>query len=559
MCPAAAVVDRPQLPDLESWRRSRGDLAEPDFSYWRRERVKVLTQALSSPLEEQKFRDRCAADILYWVTYTAWTKEPRRPPGKQVIPLIPWGFQAKILVYLAQLILHAANDPYFKANVVLEKARDMAGTVTVLLVAEWLWQFHGMSFVIGSKDKDSVDTINNLDTPFEKIRFNLERQPHCLLPKGFDMGDAEQYKKRHIGNSNVGQITGEAPSATFSRKSRAICAIFDEFAFWDKDPDASWSSAFETVRVRIAISTPNGPNNLFANLVSGDAGEEVDLFTLYWWLHPYKSRGLEFVGGKPTSEWYRVQLRTGSAQTVAREIDLNYESSIKGELFEVYKGQHRVNGLKPEPGTIIWRCWDPGNWRGVVWAQLDRYNRILFLKELAAENMELGAFADAVLAISSQKFPGFKFMDIGDPAGTYVSSEKKDHQNAEYNRLRRDKQIFVESAFISQIPTQIRTDISLELLIDKMVEQNRITATPGLLIDPKECRLLDRGFSGKVRRVVTKDGTVLDEIEKPPPYGEVVDCARYLAIKFFYRRGNSKGSIKIKKEPKKWTRSRKHA
>lgn len=555
-----ALAEPPQLIDLEQWRRSRGDLTEPDLNQWRKIRGAKFAACLAqTPALDQwnnpvvdkygkpvleswdRFRDQCASDIVYWVKMTCWGKDPRRPPGKQIVPLIPWEFQEKLLRYIADLILYAAHHDYAKFNLVIEKARDMAGTVTVLLVFQWLWQFHGMSFIVGSRDKPSVDSKNNLDTPFGKLRFNIEKQPYALLPKGFDKTDREQYKTAHIGNDEVGIITGEAPGENFGRKSRAIAALFDEFAFWTDAPKASWGACFETVRIRIAVSTPNGPNNYYASLVKRLEDEDRILITLYWWLHPAKSKGLRWIGGKPTSDWYEEQKRKGNKRELAKEVDLDYNESTEGWIFHMYLGQHRFRELLPDENATLWRSWDLGDTSCVLFCQSDRFNRALFLKELIVEGYTITEIADMVADITNTLFYGLRVADIGDPQGWHNNTTNKIIRgDTEYSRLKREKQIIIESKFFADIPTQLRTYESIDTLIGKMEEQNRQTGTAGLLVDNENCPTLDAAFREMYRWATDKNGKVIEGnfgnklYEPNHPYEDVVDAARIFAIKHYY-------------------------
>ncbi len=248
----------------------------------------------------------------------------------EIMPMMPYEFQEVEWRALEGIIEECLKPNSFKAfNYVAEKSRDMTWSWTMCMLSLHRWQFRNSSILIGSRKEDEVDTSGDMDTPFEKIRFQLLRQPDFLVPRGFDW--RKHSKHMHLINPNGGEITGESANPNFGRGGRKLFVWFDEFAFWDHDY-AAWRSCSQTTNLRIAVSTPNGPNNKFARLRHGEEQENVIVRTSPWYLHPLKSQGLEMWNGKYTSPWYREQKSRMSAEDMAREIDISYASSKDGCL-----------------------------------------------------------------------------------------------------------------------------------------------------------------------------------------------------------------------------------
>lgn len=195
-------------------------------------------------------------------------------------------------------------------------------TWCVLLAFTWYWQFHGegYDFLCGSRKEQYIDGIGNMDTLMEKIRFLIRNQPKFLRPTNFDWKRDSNYMKI-VNPESKATITGEATNANFSRSGRRRAIFFDEFAFWETDQEA-WRASADSTNCRIVVSTPYGFNNQFAKLRHSGS---IDVRSLHWTLHPEKDQA-----------WYdnECKRRNYDAVEIAQELDINYEGSEEGILFE---------------------------------------------------------------------------------------------------------------------------------------------------------------------------------------------------------------------------------
>jgi hypothetical protein len=469
----------------------------------------------------------CAEDILYWIKMFCFILEPRALGDERDIPYFPYYFQEDEFRFLVDVIRRCASAHGPKENIIEEKSRDMGISWIVTHVFLWFFLFHAGSFLIGSRKEEEVDRTGDMDTPFQKMKYQLLlHQKFCpfLLPEGWDF-------RKHTGNMSLrnpmgGQIVGESANPDFGRGGRNMAILYDEFAKWEYAAEA-WRAGSGTTRVRIAVSTPHGDVDKFARLRFGLDGEVI-VRTHHWTMHPEKAKDLEIVNGKPTSSWYREECRTSNPDDIAKEVDISYAVSIQGRVFDTYGFGNQKKGLKPVHNSRIIRAWDPGLHFYVLFGQVDGYGRFLFLKEYYAKSAHLDDVVRSVLDISARYFGDYEFEDCGDPYGS--RRQVSQQQEPEYGVLQRDYGIRVESAYMDRIPTKDRVTARIQLLQRKMTEGVGITDTLSLLVDPDECPILDRAFGGEYRRKIDTFGGVIDQIDEVHPSEDAVDCAGMLGL-----------------------------
>jgi hypothetical protein len=535
---------------------------KPDLDWWEKERERLLKECLRSPKVKQAFIEECREDPLFWMRYTAWAYDPRKSARSIEEPFIPWEFQEETITHLVASLQRAQVDDLFLENIVIDKARDMGASFCVLYVFQWFWQFHGSSFIIGSRKEEEVDKIGDMDTPFEKLRFNIIRQPSFLLPHGFDVQSKKFSKERLLSTKPPGeggaQIVGESSNENFGRGGRALAAFCDEFQKWEFD-EQSWRSLSGTVKVRIAVGTPDGPFNKFAKLVNpefcspGEKPENVTHIRLHWWRHPHRQDGLELRNGVPWSPWLQMKSENNDAETMAKEYLLDYNSSQKGRLFESFNEDiHCDEELAIEPELEILRICDPGKTFAWAWVQADMENRRLLIHhELIMDEAYLDSVMENMENISNTRFEDCEFeMPIGDPQGALrlVASQT----DADYVLMQRNWGITVNSAWLSQIKSTQREKQRVTMLQNLMNARDDYNR-PCLVINKKYCPRLIEAFKGGYRRKVDKSGQVLDTIDRRHPWADIMDCAGMAAVyKFMITGGGKVKHLTVKKAEKKW-------
>lgn len=503
----------------------------PDLDNLKKNRIRIMLQCRQDPQFAAVVYRRCKDDPIYFLETFGWV-EYRQGIGAAVsaIPVVLYPQQKEYVLHLVKVLMDAAGSETYLHNEVIEKARMTAGTWSTLFVFIWFWIFHNASFLIMSKKEDDVDREGDLDTPFEKIRFFVRKLPDFLLPVGFDMNSKKFNKTLLLKSPNGGQISGDSSAVHATRQKRALAILYDEFAFCEND-EAIWTSGAGTVKVRIAVSTPNGVNNKYYRLRFGKEGEKVHVTSFTWDRHPVFGKDKrQLPDGRWTSPWYEEKCANNSAQTMAKEYDLNYADSIGAKIFFSYGSQHLDDKLEPNPESRIIRIWDPGLTFAVLWAEIDRFDRLLFYQELVRTKAVLDHFAQEVLEITSEIAGDCQVEDIGDPANVFRRGSIS--EDTEYSILQRKYGIYVRTNTISAVTAQKRTMQSITYLKDKMTTFVPATKTTQLIINPLRCPILHEAFLGGYAWTVDTNGAILEGKPKSPnhPYEDVVDDARYLAL-----------------------------
>lgn len=295
-----------------------------------------LYQACEADIKLQEdMRILCKRDILLWVDLFTWTKDQRRRPD--ILPFISYDFQRDYIKEVKRAI-----DGH--EDLLTEKSRDMGASWIILYIFTHFWLFeNGSDFRVGSRKEDFVDKLNDIDTLLEKVRFNLQRQPLWLLPRGFNPVEHCAYM-RIINPENGNAIIGESANPHFASGGRRKAILLDEFAKWDDAAaEAAWTATADVSPCRLPISTPIGSGNKFAQLAAGTK-EKIKKTTLHWSLHPEKVKGSYYFdngvrisiespekafslwkhGGKVRSPWYDAEAERRSEADLAQEVDIDY-------------------------------------------------------------------------------------------------------------------------------------------------------------------------------------------------------------------------------------------
>lgn len=480
---------------------------------------------------------------LFWLIYFAWIYEPRNPYGMQKLPFFPHPYQIRELKTMYDCILAGEGIQGAKSIELWLKSRDMGLTWLVLAIFVYFFLFHKKTFHVGSRNEKEVDYLGEIKTLFFKIRYLVYKGPEWMIPQGLE----DKVLLLSYQNGEVG-ISGESANPEFATGNRKAAILADEFSKWEHDRSA-YRSMNQSSPCIFLVGTPKGYGNYYSELARGKTKIKLNIHRVHWTEHPLKTVDLTYVDGKPTSSWYRKECGSLEDDMIGGELDLSFESSLKGIVFGgIYGPLHQQKNLCPIPGIPIIRSWDLGGTGAVIWMQIDKYRRIRVYKELVTEGVGLNDLADEVLAISERlEKKGCKLVDIhgrplsaymdmsdwytwedcGDPAG--ASMTKTNQKVPEYEELFTEKKINVEYLFMASIPTNIRVRSRIVQIEDAM--KRLILATgqegPGFWVDTDECPILDEALRGGYKRKIDKNNNVMDAIDERHPYEDVVDALGY--------------------------------
>lgn len=464
-------------------------------------RAKLFKKAVEDESELLKIKEKCTKDIFYWLENFCFTYDPR-PGALKDIPFIPYEFQR-------ELIIKVINSIENSKDILVEKSRDMGVTWCILYVYQWFWQFFkGFHFHLGSKKQDNVDVIGDPSTLFGKLRYNIQLQPEWLLPEGFAL-NKNSFSLKIINPKTGNLITGESSNPEFSRSGRYSSILFDEFAFWQYDHEA-WSAAGDSTNSRIAISTPFGKNNKFADL---RFNSPIEIFTVHWKQHPFKS-----------DKWYKEQNKRRTKDEIARELDINYVLSVEGRVYKDFDyTKHVIEDLDPIPDLQIIRTWDFGLNPAVVFSQIDKDGKWLVIDEIVPPlNLKptISEYIPQVIEYSKKQYPDYSFKDICDIAGRQRSSHtgKTDID-------------WLISYGLAPIYNYVKIEEGINLVSSRLICQD-FEPEPAFLISTK-CPITIEAFSGAYKRKRASIAGQETTPEQEHPYEDVMDCIRYTAWEKF--------------------------
>jgi hypothetical protein len=317
----AASVEEKEYLQWQAWVLEQQLTRASEEAYRRREYLRSIDTPVKIRQEKQKISD----DTVYWFNTWAWTADPRPDSPLYTVPFLLFPFQEEGIRWLERLIFELRSDG------LIDKSRDMGVSwMTVAFAAKhWLAASRQMPFqaLFGSRKEEFVDKLGDMSTLFEKIRFVLRYQPSWLLPDGFDIEKDLGFLR--IVNPQTGStLIGESSNPNFGRGGRYTVIFYDEHAAFPDGGYQAWTSASQSSRSKISISTPQGKLSKQGQLAHCNC---IPMRSYHWKLHPWK-----------TEAWYKGQARTMTEEEIAQELDINYEASQPGRVFPRFSEVHTV-------------------------------------------------------------------------------------------------------------------------------------------------------------------------------------------------------------------------
>lgn len=211
---------------------------------------------------------------------------------------------------------------------------------------------------------------------------------------------------------------------------------------------------------------------------------------------------------------------------VKKFVDGEFGFMVTGDpVYEGFKKEWHCKPVKWQKHYgAVHRYWDFGWHRpAVVWAQVTPDLVWKIYKEYMGYQTYIQYFAPKVIDISNKMFPGAKFLDFCDPAGTQITDKT----------TRSTIQILQEDF-------GIRMQYRFSLITEGVdLVQKKITSTacgePALQIHPEECPILVTGFEGGYARAKVSDGKgmMTSEPIKDGYFEHLHDALRYGAVNVF--------------------------
>jgi len=273
---------------------------------------------------------RCEYDPVFFITKYCYTLDPK--DAKNKIKLIPkWE-------YVTTLI----ENIHANQNNLIEKTRQM--------IVSWITQAYnvwGLLFGNGyaalnlSRKEDLVDdkTHNSL---FGKMRFIFDHLPEWMIEARFGKvihsGEAIRYLRAQNEKYN-NSIIGESANIGAGRGGSFTKVFADEFGFVDRSESvySSFDDACPTGKNLITTPPFKGKKCCFYRLREGSFRKinDFEIVRIHWTQHPHRNK-----------EWYRKACQGKTDDEVARELDIDWNISVKGRIYDRWETSKHIISYK---------------------------------------------------------------------------------------------------------------------------------------------------------------------------------------------------------------------
>jgi len=322
-----------------------------------RERAKVLIYAPSDKEYQMLLKGLCKIDPVFFIEMFLFTKDPKEKPA--TLPFILYPYEKDLIRWYEDRLENGKQG-------LVEKSRQMGVTWTSLAWLYYHWLFsEDFVALVGSRKEELVDKRDKDDTLYYKLDYFLNRTPKWLLPRGYN----SLKDRRHmllVNRENGSTIFGESSNADFGRGSTLSVVFMDEFATWP-DAGASWDAVSEATPVKLPVSTPKA--STFFKTLRFSAAMKNNVKTVHWSKHPKKDK-----------KWYEDQKQKLSPETLAQEVDISYDVSGRGRVYEEFDlvpiGKYKYDANLP-----LYVSWDYGldDETAMIWAQKDIEKKEIYI------------------------------------------------------------------------------------------------------------------------------------------------------------------------------------
>lgn len=189
-------------------------------------------------------------------------------------------------------------------------------------------------------------------------------------------------------------------------------------------------------------------------------------------------------------------------------------------MYPEFLDSAHVGDCGPVAGKPIRRGWDFGLTPACTFSQMLPSGRWAVFDELVSDNMGADRFSDEVLKMSGDRYAGFEFEDIGDPAG----EQRAQSDATTCFQVLQGKGINIRGG---------EQDMSARLESVKHPLNRMVDGKPMFILHPR-CKMLRRGFQGGYhrRRIQTGTERYADKPEKNA-YSHPHDALQYDATELF--------------------------
>ena len=239
--------------------------------------------------------------------------------------------------------------------------------------------------------------------------------------------------------------------------------------------------------------------------------------------HAWRDKAVEgYIGGMDNPAWKMEQ-----------EIDFSIRSGVP--IYKIFREEHHVSKsqITAIPQIPIIRGWDYGLTPACAITQLTRRPHLNILPCIytpQTQSIGIKRFTEKVIEYCNVTYPGFMFIDYGDPAGDQ-RAQTDERTCFEIQRDFKDAQgrplVQVEAGEISWTGRHKSMEDVLRRIEDDGV--------PFVQIDPRERFLIDAFKGGYRKKKLANKEIYLDEPEKNE-YSHLMNAVEYLVSRIQYGR-----------------------
>lgn len=278
-----------------------------------------------SPEMQKAEYEMCRKDFFHWITYWAWTQDPRLISMGLLAtsPFIPFGRQNDMM---------KCFERWFKGknSGLIDKSRDEGASVGAIAWCLWHWLYdNGFRASLCSQKEEKVDIGRSTNTLFGKFRFMLYGIPKFFRPPEMaERGNQYDAERKIINPVNNCELIGEIGD-NIGRSGRSSVVIIDE---WQdiEHPEVVRNSIAATADCKIFIGTMKGMNHFYQMIQS----KQVLTFQIRWYEDPRKNP--DWKSGKPNMlcDWRRYLESNEDGVTIAQEYDGDPNASVEGSVID---------------------------------------------------------------------------------------------------------------------------------------------------------------------------------------------------------------------------------
>lgn len=286
------------------------DFVSPEYAPYYKYRADKQALILTKKIDIHELAAFYKLNPVEFIEDLMFTSDPRLETSR--LPFLLYPFQVKYIEWL--------HERYTKQEPgVVEKCRDVGASWGGVGFSVWLWSFFEEKNIGWCSQKEkNLDSIGNLSSVFEKIRYIIRLLPRVFRPPILKF-EKHLLFSRIINPTNGSAIIGEI-GKNAGRSGRCAMYFKDESAHYENAllVEAALS---QTSKCKIDISTPNGyGTEFYRKRFSG----EYPLFIMDWRDDPRKDEA-----------WYAEQKRLYPPMIVAQEVDRDHLRSKDDILFTV--------------------------------------------------------------------------------------------------------------------------------------------------------------------------------------------------------------------------------